>query len=66
MRDASLLSLFYFILNDYTKAKYHADRAIEIAQMEDPEGFAARISPTSTVAPLILAGFGRERVAACV
>lgn len=44
MRDASLLSLFYFILNDYTKAKYHADRAIEIAQMEDPEGFAARIS----------------------
>ena len=44
MRDASLLSLFYFILNDYTKAKHHADRAIEIAQTEDPEGFTAHTS----------------------
>ena len=42
MRDAALLSVSYFILNDYTKAKHYADRAIETAQTEDPEGYATR------------------------
>ena len=42
LRNAALLSLSYFILNDYTKAKHYADRATEIAQTEDPEGYATR------------------------
>ena len=44
MRDAAMLSLLYFILNDYTKASHHAERAMEIAQTEDPEGFAPHIT----------------------
>lgn len=44
MRDAALLSLFYFILDDYTKAGRYADRAVEIAQAEDPEGYAIRVT----------------------
>ena len=42
MRDATLLSVYYFILNDYTKAKHYADRATVLARTEDPEGYAAR------------------------
>ena len=42
LRDATLLSVYYFILNDYTKAKNYADRATVLARTEDPEGYAAR------------------------
>ena len=44
LRDAALLSLLYFVLNDYRKANHYAERAREIAQAEDPEGYAARIT----------------------
>ena len=42
LRDAALLSVYYFILNDYTKAKHYAVRATEIARTEDPEGYTTR------------------------
>lgn len=42
LRDAALLSLSYFILNDYTKAKHYAERAMETAKTEDPEDYATR------------------------
>ena len=44
LRDAALLSLLYFVLNDYRKADHYAERARGIAQAEDPEGYAARIT----------------------
>ena len=44
LREAALLSLLYFILNDYRKADHYAGRTREIAQTEDPEGYATRIS----------------------
>ena len=44
LRDAALLSLLYFVLNDYRKANHYAERAREIAQAEDPEGYAVRIT----------------------
>lgn len=44
LRDAALLSLLYFVLHDYRKANHYAERAREIAQAEDPEGYATRIT----------------------
>ena len=44
LRDAALLSLLYFILNDYRKADHYAANAIEIARAEDPEDYAARVT----------------------
>ena len=44
LRDAALLSLLYFVLNDYRKANHYAERAREIAQAEDPEGYTVRIT----------------------
>lgn len=44
LRDAALLSLLYFILNDYKKADHYAASAIEIARAEDPEGYATRVT----------------------
>lgn len=57
LRDAALLSLLYFMLDDYRKANYYAARAAEIAQAEDPEGYAVRISlPTFISATCSLYG----------
>jgi len=51
LRDAALLSLLYFILNDYRKADHYAASAIEIARAEDPEGYATRVTlPTFILA----------------
>ena len=44
LRDAALLSLLYFILNDYKKAKNYADHAIEIASTEDPKSYKGRVT----------------------
>ena len=44
LRDAALLSLLYFILNDYRKADHYAASAIEIARAEDPDGYATRVT----------------------
>ena len=44
LEDAALLSLLYFILNDYKRAHDYAGRAREIAQTEDEEGYSKRIS----------------------
>ena len=58
-RDAALLSLLYFMLDDYRKAHHYAERAVKIAQMEDPEGYAGRISlPTFISATCSL--YGKE------
>ena len=44
LEDAALLSLLYFILNDYKKAHDYAGRAREIAQAEDENGYSKRSS----------------------
>ena len=50
VRDAALLSLLYFILNDYKMAHHYARHASAIAQEEDPDGFIAR-----TTLPMFIA-----------
>ena len=42
LEDATLLSLLYFVLNDYQKANQYANRAIEIARSESEENLAER------------------------
>ena len=42
LEDATLLSLLYFVLNDYRKANQYANRAIEIAKSESEEDLVAR------------------------
>ena len=44
LEDAALLSLLYFILNDYQKAHDYAGRAQEIARAEDEEDYSSRIN----------------------
>ena len=57
VRDAALLSLLYFILDDYRMANHYAARAVETAQMEDPEGYVVRTSlPTFISATCSLYG----------
>ena len=50
LRDATLLSLLYFVLDDYKHANHYARRAREIAQEEDLEGYAARITLPTFIA----------------
>ena len=59
LRDAALLSLLYFMLDDYRKAGHYAARAVEIAQAKDPEGYTVRIGlPTFISATCSL--YGKE------